>query len=164
MELPLQDLKALEEYCRPFLRGERHPETAVELMASRFIAYATGDIDYILNTHDPKTRWRADRKATENWSRKATFHALEVVKTERGQAGDDTGHVEFIARYLMDEADHTHHERSLFKRIDGRWYFMAGENVATPPVKRNAEKVGRNDPCSCGSGKKYKKCCGANAA
>ena len=25
------------------------------------------------------------------------------------------------------------------------------------------EKVGRNDPCPCGSGKKYKKCCGANA-
>ncbi|HJZ13258.1 MAG TPA: SEC-C metal-binding domain-containing protein [Acidobacteriota bacterium] len=28
---------------------------------------------------------------------------------------------------------------------------------------RNGEKVGRNDPCPCGSGKKYKKCCGANA-
>jgi preprotein translocase subunit SecA len=29
------------------------------------------------------------------------------------------------------------------------------------PVRRVAEKVGRNDPCPCGSGKKYKKCCGA---
>jgi len=28
------------------------------------------------------------------------------------------------------------------------------------PVKRDGEKVGRNDPCPCGSGKKYKKCCG----
>lgn len=28
---------------------------------------------------------------------------------------------------------------------------------------RNDSKIGRNDPCSCGSGKKYKKCCGANA-
>jgi preprotein translocase subunit SecA len=28
------------------------------------------------------------------------------------------------------------------------------------PVKRNNTKVGRNDPCPCGSGKKYKKCCG----
>ena len=32
--------------------------------------------------------------------------------------------------------------------------------VATPVV-RDAPKVGRNDPCPCGSGKKYKKCCGA---
>ena len=28
------------------------------------------------------------------------------------------------------------------------------------PVRRKEEKVGRNDPCPCGSGKKYKKCCG----
>ena len=32
------------------------------------------------------------------------------------------------------------------------------------PVKRSTEKVGRNEPCSCGSGKKYKKCCGVNDA
>jgi preprotein translocase subunit SecA len=30
------------------------------------------------------------------------------------------------------------------------------------PVKREGKKVGRNDPCPCGSGKKYKKCCGRN--
>jgi uncharacterized protein len=30
----------------------------------------------------------------------------------------------------------------------------------TPELRRNAPKVGRNDPCPCGSGKKYKKCCG----
>jgi preprotein translocase subunit SecA len=29
------------------------------------------------------------------------------------------------------------------------------------PVRREGKKVGRNDPCPCGSGKKYKKCCGA---
>ncbi len=29
------------------------------------------------------------------------------------------------------------------------------------PYKRESPKVGRNDPCPCGSGKKYKKCCGA---
>jgi len=35
------------------------------------------------------------------------------------------------------------------------------EGVKKKPVKRAEEKVGRNDPCPCGSGKKYKKCCGA---
>jgi len=34
--------------------------------------------------------------------------------------------------------------------------------VQATPVKREATKVGRNDPCSCGSGKKYKNCCGRN--
>jgi preprotein translocase subunit SecA len=37
-----------------------------------------------------------------------------------------------------------------------------GEDTpANQTIKRESEKVGRNDPCPCGSGKKYKKCCGA---
>ena len=36
----------------------------------------------------------------------------------------------------------------------------AGDDQPQRPVTRDAEKVGRNDPCPCGSGKKYKKCCG----
>jgi preprotein translocase subunit SecA len=42
---------------------------------------------------------------------------------------------------------------------------MAGSGDLAPvqQVKRSGEKVGRNDPCPCGSGKKYKKCCGAGA-
>jgi preprotein translocase subunit SecA len=38
----------------------------------------------------------------------------------------------------------------------------APDDQAPAPIKRAHEKVGRNDPCSCGSGKKYKKCCGVN--
>jgi preprotein translocase subunit SecA len=37
---------------------------------------------------------------------------------------------------------------------------QSGEAKSKQPVKRDARKVGRNDPCTCGSGKKYKKCCG----
>jgi len=39
-----------------------------------------------------------------------------------------------------------------------------GTATAVKPIVRQAAKVGRNDPCPCGSGKKYKKCCGVNAA
>ncbi|MBF0412314.1 MAG: SEC-C domain-containing protein, partial [Desulfamplus sp.] len=35
------------------------------------------------------------------------------------------------------------------------------ESQVNEPVKRAEPKIGRNDPCPCGSGKKYKKCCGA---
>jgi preprotein translocase subunit SecA len=38
----------------------------------------------------------------------------------------------------------------------------AGERQPVQQVVRSGEKIGRNDPCPCGSGKKYKKCCGAN--
>jgi len=39
----------------------------------------------------------------------------------------------------------------------------SGEYQPVQQVVRGAAKIGRNDPCPCGSGKKYKKCCGANA-
>jgi len=41
---------------------------------------------------------------------------------------------------------------------------QAGEAAPVKTIVNEKEKVGRNDPCPCGSGKKYKKCCGANAA
>ena len=37
------------------------------------------------------------------------------------------------------------------------------ERIVATTLQRNAPKVGRNDPCPCGSGKKFKKCCGEAA-
>lgn len=70
--------------------------------------------------------------------------------------------VEFKARFKNDGLEQTHHEISRFRFDDGEkcWYYVDGKNIQTP-VKAEP-KIGRNDPCSCGSGKKYKKCCGAN--
>jgi preprotein translocase subunit SecA len=39
--------------------------------------------------------------------------------------------------------------------------FAGAGDASQPTQRRTGEKVGRNDPCPCGSGKKYKKCCGA---
>ncbi len=39
----------------------------------------------------------------------------------------------------------------------------SGPRAAAAPLQREEPKVGRNDPCPCGSGKKYKKCCGQGA-
>jgi preprotein translocase subunit SecA len=38
--------------------------------------------------------------------------------------------------------------------------FSHGDGSGAQPKERQKKKVGRNDPCTCGSGKKYKKCCG----
>jgi len=46
------------------------------------------------------------------------------------------------------------------RKADEDYILSRGEDVAAAPIKRDKEKVGRNDPCPCGSGKKYKKCCG----
>ncbi|RJG06619.1 YecA family protein [Noviherbaspirillum cavernae] len=45
-----------------------------------------------------------------------------------------------------------------------RKFWLPHRKSAVAQVQRDAPKVGRNDPCPCGSGKKYKKCCGADQA
>ena len=131
-------------------------------MRSRYSAYVAGKIDYIDRTNDPNSKDEFDREAAEAWSKKSEWLGLEIVGTRAGGPSDSEGEVEFIARYKVDGKETSHHEVSLFNRgkKDGQWYYMDGKNIQQP--ERRAEpKVGRNDPCSCGSGKKFKKCCAA---
>ncbi|HEX7477157.1 MAG TPA: YchJ family protein [Polyangiales bacterium] len=159
MSIPYEDEDKLKAYCAPFLEGSALPKTAAELMASRYVAYGQGNVDYILATHDPDSRADTDREATEQWAKSARFHGLTIVNTVAGGADDDTGEVEFIARYTTDGREVAHHERSTFRKVDGRWFFSDGKQLQAP-VRRAEPKLGRNDPCSCGSGKKFKKCHG----
>jgi SEC-C motif-containing protein len=153
--------KATDACCLPLIRGERQPETAEELMRSRYSAYVLQEVDYILGTHTYGPKEEPDREATARWSQAAEWLGLEVVSTEAGTAADREGVVEFIARYRIESNDYAHHERAVFRRRDdGRWLYAEGEMVKPRPKVREVPKVGRNEPCPCGSGKKYKKCCG----
>jgi len=56
-------------------------------------------------------------------------------------------------------------KREAAAKVTGEGFVGSGGDSSLkkkPVVKKAAEKIGRNDPCPCGSGKKYKKCCGAN--
>ena len=128
-------------------------------MRSRYTAFVRGAVDYLVETYDPATRHPGERAAVERSSREAKWLGLEVLATERGGAGDDTGLVEFRARYQLGGAPRVLHERSRFRRLDGRWYYVDGEAVKPRPAVR-APTVGRNEACPCGSGRKRKKCCG----
>jgi SEC-C motif-containing protein len=129
-------------------------------MRSRYTAYATGVVDYVVGTHDLDTAKDVDRDSIAEWSSQSKWLGLRIVATEAGGSADDTGMVEFIARFERDGAVVEHHERSTFRRLDGRWLFVDGEMVKARPIVRATPKVGRNEPCPCGSGKKYKQCHG----
>jgi len=152
----------LNECCGPFIEGTQNPETAEQLMRSRYTAYASENIDYIMSSHDPETVGDVDRESSEQWAKEASWQGLDVLTTEAGGADDDNGMVEFVAKYSIGAKVYAHHERATFRKIEGVWKFMDGEMVKATPKVREAPKVGRNEPCPCGSGKKYKKCCGAN--
>jgi SEC-C motif-containing protein len=136
-------------------------DTAEALMRSRYAAYAIGQVEHIVTTHDPATRDSVDRNAAEKWSNRAQWEGLDIVSTSAGGAADEEGEVEFVARYTLDGAPCKHHERSRFKKIGDAWHYMNGDMVKAKPAVRDGAKVGRNDLCPCGSNKKYKKCHGA---
>lgn len=163
MTCPCGKGESFEVCCGPILEGKRKATSAEELMRARYSAFTKGDVDFIVKSHDPDTVGQVDRKSTEAWSKGSTWKGLEILRTEQGNAGDNFGQVEFVARYEVRGTPIEHRELATFRADSGTWYFVDGEQIAGPPVRREAPKVGRNDPCSCGSGKKFKKCCGVAA-
>ncbi|PKL24773.1 MAG: hypothetical protein CVV47_10095 [Spirochaetae bacterium HGW-Spirochaetae-3] len=143
--------------CGPVIAGKAKAPTAESLMRSRYSAYVKGDIDHILRSCVQNDDM--DREATENWSREADWKSLRILRTEKGGASDTEGVVEFVAEYVMDGLKDEHRETARFVKKDGTWLYDSGD-VKTATVVRATPKVGRNEPCPCGSGKKYKQCCG----
>lgn len=132
-------------------------------MRSRYSAFATGNIDYIMDTHDPDTVGQIDRASTEAWAKESKWLGLEIIETEAGGPDDAVGRVDFVAKYEIKSVVIEHRESATFRRQGKKWLFVDGQQKSGPPVRREAPKVGRNDPCPCGSGKKYKKCHGLEA-
>ncbi len=155
--------ESTETHCLPIIKGQKPAETAEALMRARYAAYVLGEVDFILDSHTPEAGKDVDRASTEAWSKNSKWLGLEVVKTDAGGANDDKGTVEFIARYKIKNVTIEHRERASFEKRGGKWLFADAEQLAGPPVKHEGPKVGRNDPCPGGSGKKYKKCHGQAA-
>jgi SEC-C motif-containing protein len=129
-------------------------------MRSRYTAYVKTEIDHIFNTTHADMRDKFNRQDSEAWSKKTDWHSLEILRTEAGGVQDQTGWVEFIARYRIKGKLSQHHEMAEFRKENGQWFFYDGHAPKYEQVIRKGAKIGRNDPCPCGSGKKYKKCCG----
>lgn len=149
--------------CEAFVTKKKKAPTAESLMRSRYSAYVVKNIDYIDETQIMLENENFDKAEALKWAESSEWMGLEIKKTQKGEANDNTGTVEFVALY-KDKASGTelrHHETSLFQKKDGAWKFKEGQIHGAQPLKRLEPKIGRNDPCSCGSGKKFKKCCGA---
>jgi SEC-C motif-containing protein len=146
--------------CGPLLAGEQAASTAEALMRSRYSAYVSGQIDYLRSSLHPDHRHDMDLAATRRWAQEARWMGLQIVSIEEGDPDAEQGVVEFVATYKEKGLIRPHHERANFRRHEGRWYYVDGELVPVATEMHQRSKVGRNDPCPCGSGKKYKRCCG----
>lgn len=122
--------------------------TAETLMRSRYCAFVRKNESYLLASWHSSTR--PDEIDLE--SDPVEWLGLTVVKTSDGRKGDTKGEVTFRARF--EHQGETREsgelvERSRFVQEDGYWFYLDGEL----PQSGRVEKVGRNSPCPCGSGK-----------
>ena len=148
-----------ETCCLKFINGSEKPGTAEQLMRSRYSAYTKQEIDYIEKTTHPNSLKQFDRESTAQWAKDSQWMGLEIISVKDGKENDDVGEIEFKAKYIEKKVTRSHHEFSVFKKHNDMWYFHTGDKAPQKPIVNAETKIGRNDPCPCGSGKKYKKCC-----
>ena len=155
--------------CGPLIRGTSFADTAEDLMRSRYTAFAQKNWEYLVLTSHPEEKKEMARLESSLVDQGAEWKRLEIVGTRQGGIEDNEGQVDFIANYIKDGTPQTLGESSRFYKINGRWVYSRKDSTLSPVptasvIKpktfiREEAKVGRNDPCPCGSGKKYKKCC-----
>ena len=145
---PCQSGKTYQDCCQPYHLGEDAPD-AESLMRSRYSAFVLGNIDYIVKTTFPRQQSAMDIAALKKWAQEKQWQGLCVLKVQDEFAKNKSS-VEFEAYFAQDGVDEIHHEKSLFIHQNGRIYFL------DPTLNLPAEK----SPCVCGSGRKFKLCCG----
>lgn len=141
--------------CGPFHAGNGLPASAEVLMRSRFTAYALRKSAYLLSSWADGTR-----PAAIDFSREtAQWQRLQIIACKKGGPEDTKGTVEFKAFYSQDGSDYFMHEISRFVKSGQRWRYLDGVIKAAGKVE-TMPGGGRNSLCGCGSGIRFKRCCG----
>lgn len=159
MECPCRSGRDFENCCGPVIAGKTLAATPEALMRSRFTAFTRNEMDHLRASMVEEHRDEFHEEDIRRWNRDTTWLNLEILET--AEDGDD-GMVRFRATFRHKGGTQSLTERSVFVRREGLWYYVDGEHE-TETVRHDSPKVGRNDPCPCGSGKKFKKCCAAGA-
>ena len=149
--------KPFQACCEPFIKGDKTPVTAEQLMRSRFSAYATAQYSYILDTYTKEKQQGLSVDDLAQSAQGAKWFALQVHDAQSEESAEpntsatlhsDT--VEFTAFYFEDKKMYQLHETSNFRVENGAWRYHDG----TLHDDCGKVKYGRNLPCVCGSSKK----------
>ena len=113
--------------CMPFHHRKAKPETAEQLMRSRYSAYFFRLVDYLVSTTHPDTREPNLKDQLEETIHQPNWRFLTILGSSKGGKDDKVGKVEFVAEYFIDNEPHKLHERSRFKRYKGAWKYLDGK-------------------------------------
>lgn len=151
---PCGSKKDHKDCCTPFVSDQVQAPSPEALMRSRYTAFVNKDVDYLLATLAPEKKNGQENRLKQELSR--TFEVtrwLGLRVLETGFERPDRGFVEFVAFFDQDQVLGQLHEHSVFIRENGTWYYLDGKVL--PKIS-----IGRNQPCVCGSGQKFKRCHG----
>ncbi|MFV0575107.1 MAG: YchJ family metal-binding protein [Vibrio sp.] len=155
-----------EKCCQPIHENTANAIQPVQLMRARYAAHALKLVDFVIQTYHSSCHAEQEAEAI---AESVESHWVKLEVLDAPSTDTDEGFVEFKAYFEEDDAQYCMHERSRFLKENGEWRYIDGvmpepENAVEIDPRLNQTiaqtKVGRNDPCLCGSGKKFKKCCG----
>lgn len=153
-----------KDCCQPFHdrlydSEDNKADTAERLMRSRYSAFVLVKPEYIVKTTLPTQQDFLDIEAIESWAKETDWAGLEIF-THTPKLGKHHAQVEFKAYFntpnATEKKQQAHHELSSFVKIKNKannmsWYFL------DPTISMS---VTQKQPCICGSGEKFKRCCG----
>ena len=149
MNCPCHSGQTFDRCCGRFITHRKLPENAALLMRSRYSAFALAEVGYLLET------WHEEfRPAELQLDPRIRWIGLDILG---GEQYPQQATVEFEARLLASGEVSAMRERSEFVFQQGRWLYTLGEQL---PPSVSPWKPARNQPCPCGSGNKFKRCCG----
>ena len=97
-------------------------------MRSRYSAFATASVEYLLRSTHPSVRKFHDAETLENWAKSNRWQRLEIISKTAGEAKDKIGTVEFKAYFTDANGEpQIHHETSNFRKELGKWFFVDGK-------------------------------------
>lgn len=111
--------------CKPFHEGTSLPKNALQLMRSRYSAYACNLPDYIVETTHPEhSDFNKDRNAWKKQIQQFSNHTkfLNLIIVDFVEEGD-IAYVTFTAQLNQNGHDASFTEKSLFKKHNQRWLY-----------------------------------------
>lgn len=172
-QCPCKSNKPYAQCCEPIHADQSRAKTPEQMMRARYCAHTLNLVDFVVDTYHPSCDAEHEREGIAE-SIDSDWCNLEVLETSINTDNTE-GFVTFNAYFNENGEQYCLAEKSRFVFESGLWYYIDGEFPEGAPAEDEPVvaavdprlnqavselKVGRNDPCICGSGKKFKKCCG----
>lgn len=145
--------QSFADCCQPLLNGLQEAQSCEQLMRSRYSAFCYGHAEYLQRSCVPSLREAQSPAVLQPFIEETHFTQLQILSSSPLDSTAAHGFVEFKVYFIQGHQLHSFQEYSVFEFIQGQWYYASGRLTDFP-----SQKIGRNDSCPCGSGKKFKSC------